>query len=1346
MNDLVNDIITWESLVGYDRSKFDVSVDSAVLKQKESCFEMSMTLNSIVPIDEELRLKAHIISGVPGLKSVNIKYKYKDLILNKADTVRLALPHAIKEINGEYAAFTRMIKCDSVKFDEESNLIIVGSVGKTVTECLNKDVSRLFEEIFKRDYGITAHVIFANNEQDEQSTAEASEIELARIIEETEKIALDAANDPNKQYGKSKKDKESRGRGEYYRKGNGISTGERPQGGWRRKPKYQPVEGNIIMGKPVGDDEAFTDLRTIQGNSDSVNVRGLVFKKEKVREIQDGAKVIGMIGITDRKSSTGVKVFCMPEKWKDIENNVEVGDFIKIRGKSEEDKYENGAIVVIADSIEKGERPAGRMDTAEEKRVELHAHTQMSAMDGLNSASNLVHTAAMWGQPAVAITDHGVVQSFPDAALQAGKEAKAGRSIKIIYGMEGYLVKSEECTDSEGNIDYKKPRSYHIIIIAKNQTGLKNLYKLVSISHLNYFYKKPRLPRSVIEEHREGLILGSACSAGELYEAILENRSEEEVERIASFYDYLEIQPLINNRFLTEDFVTSKGEPKPRRVQDMEGLRDINRRIVALADKLGKPVVATTDSHYAEPEDAIYRNILMAGMGFKDAEDGEGLFMRTTDEMLEEFAYLGEETAHRVVIDNPQAIMNMTDEILPVPKGKFPPKIEGAVETLKKSCYDRAHEIYGDPLPELIQDRLDREVNSVCDNGYAVMYVSAQMLVKKSNDDGYLVGSRGSVGSSFAATMAGITEVNPLPVHYICPNCKKLEWGDDLYGKGEYDCGNDMPPRACPDCGTMMKRDGFTIPFETFLGFDGDKEPDIDLNFAGEYQPIAHKYVGEIFGEKNVFKAGTVGTIADKTAFGYVKKYHEERGIPVNKFETERLALGCTGVKRTTGQHPGGMVICPDDHEIYEFCPVQHPANDVNSDIITTHFDYHKIDENLLKLDILGHDVPSQIRQLQELTGIDPQETDLSDKDVLKIFNGIDSLGIEDPEYRFTHGSYAIPEFGTSFVRGMLDETKPDKFADLVRLSGFSHGTDVWLGNARDFIISGEANMKEVISTRDDIMNYLILKGLPNKVAFKIMENVRKGKVADGKCDNWEEWKNMMTENDVPNWYIESCQKIKYMFPRAHAVAYVMMSFRLAWFKVHYPAAFYAVYFTTKIDDFNADVIMRGKEAILKEMALIDEKIAAKTATAKEENQKIVYEVAYEMLARGFRFEPVSFELSDAKKFKVYYAENDVPEEQKMACAASDGPYAGNATGDALDHGRSHEAEFGRARVLVPFMALSGMGETAACALASGYRERPYETVEEVRLRGGQNKASIEVLRNAGLLAGLPETDQLSLF
>ncbi len=1323
MISLIENAISWDKIGNYDREKLRCKVRSAVLLTEKSCFELKLELNFIMPLEDEKKLKAQLTCGVPGLKSVNIKYIYKDPVLNKSDILRLALPRAIAEINGDFSPLTRTIHCDSAKIDEAEGKITIKAVGETVVGRLNAEVAYRFQEILSRDFGITQKIVFINDEEYTRKSEEAREAAYAAELAAAAKLAQEAASDPNRVYGGSAAKASGEGKNGYRGKAEGR-TGEnvRPQGGWRKKDKYQPVEGNLIMGKPIGDDAAFTDMRTVTAETGMVNLRGILFEKSE-RDVQNGTKKLVSLAITDGKTSIGLKCFCLPQKWDDINNNLDEGDYVKVHGEMKYDEYEK-ALIAMIDSIEKGERPVGRKDTCEEKRVELHAHTQMSAMDGLNPVKNLVHTAAMWGQPAVAVTDHGVVQAFPDAHSQAQDETKAGRPIKIIYGMEGYLVESEGYTDDDGKIEYKTQRSYHIIIIAKNQTGLKNLYKLVSYSHLNYFYKKPRLPRSVIEAHREGLILGSACSAGELYEAILEGKDESEIEKVASFYDYLEIQPLINNRFLTEDTVTAKGEHRSRRVQDIEGLRDINRRIVALADKLGKPVCATTDSHYAEPDDAIYRNILMAGMGYKDAEDGEGLYMRTTDEMLEEFAYLGGETARRVVIENTQAIMNMTEEILPVPKGKYPPKIDGAVETLKKTCYDRAHKIYGDPLPPFIQDRLDREVNSVCDNGYAVMYVSAQMLVKKSNDDGYLVGSRGSVGSSFAATMAGITEVNPLPVHYICPACKKLEWGDDIYGAGEYDCGNDMPPRKCPECGTMMKRDGFTIPFETFLGFEGDKEPDIDLNFAGEYQPIAHKYVGEIFGEKNVFKAGTVGTVADKTAYGYVMKYHEERGIPVNKFEADRLAKGCTGVKRTTGQHPGGMVICPDDHEIYEFCPVQHPANDVKSDMITTHFDYHKIDENLLKLDILGHDVPSQIRQLQELTGIDPQDTDLSDKDVLKIFNGIESLSIEDPDYKFTHGSYAIPEFGTSFVRGMLDDTKPDKFADLVRLSGFSHGTGVWLGNAKEFIKSGEATMKEVISTRDDIMNYLILKGLPNKTAFKIMENVRKGKVAKGKCKEWDEWKALMQENDVPDWYIESCQRIEYMFPRAHAVAYVMMSFRLAWFKVHFPAAFYAVYFTTKIDNFNSEVILRGKNAVLKEMELIEAK--GKEASQKEGDEYLVYEVAYEMFARGFEFEPASFELSDATKFKIHYPES--------------------ATADEKDYGKAGEAEHGKARVLLPFLALTGMGETAANALVRGYRERPYETVEDVRIRGGQNKSAIEVLRANGLLNGLPETDQLSLF
>ena len=663
------------------------------------------------------------------------------------------------------------------------------------------------------------------------------------------------------------------------------------------------------------------------------------------------------------------------------------------------DTFENLNVIMIKD-IEKGERAEGRQDTWKgAKRVELHAHTKMSSMDGLNEPSDIVNQAAAWGQPAVAITDHGVVQAFPDAAKAAKKLKSKGKDIKIIYGMEGYVFDDAGLIDENGNIDYKSRPTNHIILLAATQEGMKNIYKLVSYSHLHYFYKRPRLPKSVIQANREGIIIGSACEAGELYQAFYRQRPMEEVRQIAEFYDYFEIQPLINNRFLTEDR-TEGGKYPDRRRLTVDDLKDINRQIVALGEEMGKPVVATTDAHYDRDTSAIYRNIIMAGQGYKDAESGQGLYLRTTDEMMEEFSYLGADTARKVVIENTNLIADKIDELLPVPKGKFPPKIEGAEETLRKTCMEKAHSIYGDPLPQVVGERLEKELSSIINNGYAVMYVSAQMLVHKSLEDGYLVGSRGSVGSSLAATMAGITEVNPLDPHYICPECKYMEFGDMQM----YDCGIDMPPKKCPVCGAEMNRDGFTIPFATFLGFDGDKEPDIDLNFAGEYQAVAHKYVGTIFGEKNVFKAGTVGTIADKTAYGYVRKFYEEQGIPINKYEADRLTQHCTGVKRTTGQHPGGIVIVPDDHEIYEFCPVQHPANDTKSDIITTHFDYHKIDENLLKLDILGHNVPSMIRQLQDMTGVDPLTVPLTDRKVLSIFNGIEALDIKDPDYKFKHG------------------------------------------------------------------------------------------------------------------------------------------------------------------------------------------------------------------------------------------------------------------------------------------------------------------------------------------------------
>jgi len=1302
INKLIHDSIQWEKVGNYDNDQLKFQIGNLALSQEQGKFSLELIVNFVMPFDDALKIKALIKNRVPNIESVDIIFTYKDMVQREDDIIRLSIEYIIHEINGSYAGITRTIRQE--EYEIEGKNLTIYAIGELAVEGLNEHVAKRFEQYLMQNFNIDKKVVFKNHTDDYEKLIEERKENEQKELQEAEKAAAEAAAvaRQNAGYAAANGAGGAAGAGAGAGAGTGVGTagngkgtgakgsnswaqgGNGGQGGWRRKEVFRPIEGNLIMGKPIGTAEVMP-LRNITAESGNVVIAGVIFKMDS--RVTKNGKILATLAITDQKYSMGVKFFVTEEKWNDMLKHISTGDFVKIRGFAEWDMYERTITVDVKD-MEKGERKQARTDNCEEKRVELHAHTKMSAMDGLNDVENIVKTAAQWGQKAVAITDHGVVQAFPDAAKEAKKQAQKGREIKILYGLEGYVFDDSDCINEDGSINYKQKPTNHIIIIAKTQEGLKNIYKLVSLSHLDYFYKRPRIPKSVLTAHREGLIIGSACEAGEVFQAILYNKPEEEIERIAEYYDYLEVQPIINNRFLVEE---------RQMVENSEGLRELNRKVVALADKLGKPVVATTDAHYAEPEDAIYRNILFAGQGYKDAESGEGLYMRTTEEMLEEFSYLGEETAKRIVIDNTNLIADMTEEILPVPKGKFPPQIEGAKETLLNTCMEKAHSIYGNPLPEEIQQRLDKELNSIIGNGYAVMYVSAQMLVKKSNEDGYLVGSRGSVGSSFAATMAGITEVNPLAPHYICPECKHLEWGDDIWGKGKYDCGVDMPERTCVKCGHEMKRDGFTIPFETFLGFEGDKEPDIDLNFAGEYQAVAHRYVGEIFGEKNVFKAGTVGTVAEKTAFGYVKKFHEERSLPVNKYEIERLAQGCTGVKRTTGQHPGGMIIVPDDHEIYEFCPVQHPANDTETDIITTHFDYHKIDENLLKLDILGHDVPSMIRQLQELTGVSMDEVSLSDKSVLKIFNGIDSLDIKDPEYKFTHGSYAIPEFGTKFVRQMLDDTKPDKFADLVRISGFSHGTDVWLNNAQEFILSGQATMSEVISTRDDIMNYLILNDLPNKASFKIMEGVRKGKGLT------EEQEALMREKEIPEWYIESCKRIKYMFPRAHAVAYVMMSYRLAWFKVHYPAEFYATYFTTKVTDFDAATILKGKSEVLKQMEYIEAK--GKDALPKEEAQYIVLEVAYEMYARGYEFSPAQLGKSDGTKFMI-------------------------------DDGK----------VLLPFASLEGVGESAARMLVEEYKNRPYETIEEIRTRAKLNKTAVEALRVHGVLKGLPETDQLSMF
>ena len=1057
-------------------------------------------------------------------------------------------------------------------------------------------------------------------------------------------------------------------------------------GGYRRKKKDEPSFKNdkgefVLLGKDFNTEPMlYNDANELVGSKDKGTLEGEVFKIDS-KPIKNGRVLISIL-IADKAKTYCLKAFISTDKMSEFEENLKPGDVIRAQGAIEYDTYEHENTMMMT-SLKKVDKTVKEDIYPNGKRVELHCHSKMSDNDGFNEVADIVKTAAAWGQPAVAITDHGVVQGFPDAAKAAGDLAKAGKEIKIIYGMEGYLYPDEDAIDENGEIDIKKNKTYHIILLAKNQTGLKNIYKLVSKSHIDYFHKRPRLPRSVIEAHREGLIIGSACEAGELYRAVMDGESDERLMEIASYYDYLEIQPIGNNKYMIERGI----------VPDEEGIKDFNKKIVEIGDKLGKLTVATTDSHYPTKEAGIYREIIMSGMGFDDP-GSDALYLRTTDEMMAEFDYLGDR-AEEIVVTNTNKIADMIDaDILPVPKGKFPPKIEGAEETLRKSCYEKAKSIYGDPLPPEIEDRLETELSSIIGNGYAVMYIAAQMLVNKSHKDGYLVGSRGSVGSSFAATMAGITEVNPLPPHYICPKCKKYLHSDD---PDKYDTGYDMPEKMCPECGTRMNKEGLNIPFATFLGFKGDKEPDIDLNFAGEYQPTAHKYVGEIFGEENVFKAGTVATIADKTAFGYVKHYIEDNHVHANKYDIDYLVQGCTGVKRTTGQHPGGIIVVPRDHEIYEFCPIQKPANKRDIDVITTHFDYHKIDQNLLKLDILGHDVPQLIRHLQDMTGVDPMTIPLDDPRTLSIFTSLDELNIKNPDYKFKHGTYAIPEFGTNFTRGMLDDIMPTTVSELIKMSGFSHGTDVWTNNAQDLIKNKTATMDEVISCRDDIMNYLIKKGLDNSDAFRIMEIVRKNKVLS------EDDLKLMKEHKVPDWYIQSCETLQYMFPRAHAAAYVMMSIRMAWFKVNYPEAFYAAWFTSKVDNFDAEIIGRGIPEIERKMEEIEK--MGNEATTKQKDHLTVYEVMYEMLSRGYEFAEPELGISDACKFKVH-----------------------------------------KGKIILPFNAIAGIGDLAAESLEEAFNCEDFMTIDDVMDRTKLSSTNIEDLKRHGMFEGLPESAQMTLF
>lgn len=1223
--------------------------------------------------------------------------------------------------------------------------------------------------------------------------------------------------------------------------------------------KSKNKDRNYIYGKRIKD--LPTKIKEVNLETGKCVVEGEIFDLE-TRDIKNNKTLI-IFNISDKTNSITAKCFLSKEDASGFLTNVCDDSFARIEGNITFDNYSR-SIVMMLTSLELLEKEV-RQDNEIEKRVELHLHTQMSSMDGISDLKKIVKRAKEWGHKALAITDHGIVQSFP-YAMDLSKQL----DIKMIYGVEGYLIndKKEIVKNFVNNRDYSsyivfdiettglsaindmiteigavkivdnkivdrysqlinperpippfitkltgitdemvrdkptidkvildfkefikddvlvahnaqfdigfirenmkrcnlelnnpvldtlelsravfpnlkshklnivakhlsvnldnhhravddadataeiflkimellneknvtsfeqinnlnankslsKERAYHVVILAKNLIGLKNLYKLVSDSHINYFHRRPRIPKSLLEANREGLIIGSACEAGELYKSILNNNSKEEIKNIVKFYDYLEIQPIENNMHLI-----NKGILK-----DKEQLRDINRKIYELGMKNNKPVVATGDVHFLDPEDEIYRRILMSGQKFSDADLQPPLYFKTTKEMLDEFSYLGEETAKEVVIKNTNMINNMIEEMVPIPEGTFPPIIEGAEEELKEITYNKAYEIYGSPLPGIVEERLERELNSIIKNGYAVMYIIAQKLVWKSLEDGYLVGSRGSVGSSFVATMSGITEINPLAPHYVCPNCKYSEFFTD----GTIASGADLKDENCPKCNSELKKDGHDIPFEVFLGFEGDKEPDIDLNFAGEYQAVAHKYTEELFGEGYVFRAGTIGTIADKTAYGFVRKYFEEREVSVNSAEINRLIRGCTGIKRTSGQHPGGVMIVPKDKDILDFTPIQYPADDKKSGVITTHFDYNAISGRILKLDILGHDVPTIIRMLEDITGVEATKIPLDELKTMKLFTSTEPLGITKEDINCEVGTLGIPEFGTKFVRQMLIDTQPSTFSELVRISGLSHGTDVWINNAQNLVKSNVAPLSKVISTREDIMLFLINAGGDKKRSFQIMEKVRKGKGLT------QEDEQMMRELKVPEWYIDSCKKIKYMFPKAHAAAYVMMSFRIAYFKVYYPEAFYATYFTIKASDFDADLVVKGKEVVREKINELEKK--SKDMTTKEKNQLTVLEVVLEMYCRGFKFHNVDLYKSHSDKFII------------------------------LD-----------GKILPPLKSLEGLGENVARKIAEEREVSKFISIEDLVNRGGVNKTVLEVLKAHGCLQDLPLSNQISLF
>ncbi|MDD3224980.1 MAG: DNA polymerase III subunit alpha [Clostridium sp.] len=1428
-------------------------VQSVVLKKKSKRLEMKISSDKYIEIKEFEQLNSFIKRRF-ALKDSEIAVDYAD------GTDKKPIEEEIKNIvllmSDKHPVLKTVINNSECKVDENN---INFNFKIQVSDFLKKlNYDRKFHRVIKNLYGSTYNINFIDDVSSEDLILqeEAREKEMLAISKE---IKASMNSNPPKVTNEKAYNKAG-----YNRKEESY-----------RETDSKKSDATLIFGRSSKIRENIIKITDITPDEGRISIKGEISNIE-TRELKSG-KTLVSFDLYDGSSSMTCKSFLKQGDDIKVLPRLNKASGIRIAGSAGYSKF-SGEVEIIANTIieTEGIRKNKRQDNAKVKRVELHMHTQMSQMDAMTSATDLIKRAMSWGMKSIALTDHGVVQAFPEAHKLLGRD---NPDMKIIYGVEAYLAPdkkpsvknckgqsidttycvldlettglsavTEKITEigimkyKDGKVidsfsqfvnpeksipsrvveitnitddmvrnaetidqvfpkmlefikdsvlvahnaefdvgflkynakvlnydfdftyvdtlslaqelfpqyksyklgrvakklgikvevahralddvdttvkvfkvmleelkergtkeledidkygrdeeakkeEFKKLKTYHAIILAKDYVGLKNLYKLVSYSHLNYFYKKPRILKSLYRKYSEGLIIGSACSEGELFQAILLGKSDEEIEAIAKEYDYLEIQPLGN-----DDYLVRIGQ-----VPDREAIKNINRKIIALGEKLNKLVVATGDVHFMDPEDEIYRRILEAGQGFKDADNQAPLYLKTTEEMLQEFSYLGKEKAYEVVVTNTNLISDRCEQISPISPEKCPPHIDGCEETIKNIAYSKAHELYGDELPEIVQSRLDKELESIIKNGFSVMYIIAQKLVWKSNEDGYLVGSRGSVGSSFVANMTGITEVNSLPPHYRCPKCKYSDFSD--YGVQN---GFDLPDKVCPVCGEKLDKDGMDIPFETFLGFNGDKEPDIDLNFSGEYQAKAHKYTEVIFGKGTTFKAGTIGTIADKTAFGYVKKYYEEKNIPINKAEIVRISKGCTGIKRTTGQHPGGIIVVPKGREIFEFCPVQHPADDPDSDIITTHFDYHSIDQNLLKLDILGHDDPTVIRMLQDITGINPHKIPLDDKDTMSLFSSTRALGVTPEQINSKVGTFGIPEFGTRFVRGMLVDTMPKTFSELLCISGLSHGTDVWLGNAKDLIDQGIVTLSEAVCTRDDIMIYLIKKGLPPNTSFKIMEMVRKGKVSKNP-EKWAEYEALMKEKKVPEWYIDSCKKIKYMFPKAHAAAYVMMAFRIAWFKVHIPLAYYAAYFSIRAKAFDSEFMIFGKEKVKEKMKEI--KNMGNEALPKDKDMFDDLELVLEMYERGFKFLPIDLYKSSATKFLM----------------EEDG-------------------------IRPPINSISGMGNVAADGIYRAAHEKTINSVEDLRKRAKIGNSAADALRKFGCLKGLPESDQLSFF